>query len=115
MKLKGTLAVIMPTQQVSDKFAKRDFVIKTPDEKYPQSIQIQVTQDKCSLLDNFVIGDEVEAHINIRGREWVNKAKGITQYFNTIEAWKLDKLSGAKVATDYKGGASVGGDEGLPF
>ena len=35
------------------------------------------------------IGDEVTAHINLRGREWTNP-QGEVKYFNTIEAWKLD-------------------------
>lgn len=89
------MAVIMPTQQVSDKFAKRDFVIKTDDPDYPQEILVQVTQAKCALLDNFNVGDKVEASINLRGRAWVNQAKGVTQYFNTIECWSLSKVGQA--------------------
>jgi hypothetical protein len=111
MTLKGTMAVIMPTQQVSDKFAKRDFVIKTDDEKYPQEILVQVTQDKCALLDNFSIGDKVEASINLRGRAWVNQAKGITQYFNTVECWQLSKVGQAT----QNAPATAEAESGLPF
>jgi len=113
MTLKGTMAVIMPTQQVSDKFAKRDFVIKTDDEKYPQEILVQVTQDKCALLDNFSIGDKVEASINLRGRAWHNQAKGITQYFNTVECWQLSKVGQA--TQNAPAPANTNDDQSLPF
>lgn len=115
MTLKGTMAVIMPTQQVSDKFAKRDFVIKTDDPDYPQEILVQVTQAKCALLDNFNVGDKVEASINLRGRAWVNQAKGITQYFNTVEAWKLSKIGSAPAPSSPEPASSNTDDGSLPF
>lgn len=82
MEIKGVLFDVFETQVISEKFKKRDFVIKTEGD-YPQTILIQVTQTKCELLDKFVLGDQITAHINIRGRQVGNK------YYNTIEAWKI--------------------------
>jgi len=114
MTIKGTMHVIMPTQQVSEKFAKRDFVIETEGE-YKQLISVQVSQDKCALLDNFKLGDEVEAHINLRGRAWTNP-QGETKYFNTIESWKLNKLGVAAAEPVQASNHVVGNDEqSLPF
>lgn len=88
-QIKGTLAVKGETQHVSDKFAKRTFVLITDAEtKFPQKVELQLVQDKCNLLDNINIGDIVIADYNIRGREWLSP-KGETKYFVTIEAWKL--------------------------
>jgi hypothetical protein len=37
------------------------------------------------------VGQEVDVHLNIRGRSWQNP-QGETKYFNTLEAWKIDVL-----------------------
>jgi hypothetical protein len=91
MDLKGQIIKIFPKKQVSEKFAKREFVIETGD-KYPQKILVQLTQDRCELIDRFAEGEEVTAHINLRGRDWTSK-EGEIKYFNTIEAWKLENES----------------------
>ena len=90
MQISGTIKVINDTQKVSEKFSKREFILTTEAEsKFPQHLSVQVTQDKCSMLDQFNVGDEVICHINLRGREW-SGAQGI-KYFNTIEAWRIEK------------------------
>jgi hypothetical protein len=88
MTIKGKIKVINPTNVVSDKFSKREFVVET-EETYPQPILIQLTQDKCSLLDLFKVGQDVEVSVNLKGREW-NSPQGETKYFNTIEAWRIN-------------------------
>ena len=87
MEVKGNIKVINDTQVISDKFSKREFVVTTND-TYPQDILIQLTQDKCGLLDIFKVGQNVEVSINLRGREWTSP-KGEVKYFNTIEGWKI--------------------------
>lgn len=90
MEISGVIKQIFDTQKVSDKFQKRDFVLTTEgNTPYPQHVLFQVTQDKCSLLDKLETGDEVKVQFNLRGREW-NGPKGV-QYFNTLEAWRLEK------------------------
>jgi hypothetical protein len=90
MQVKGKIVAIMPTQVVSEKFSKREFVVETLDQ-YPQQILFQLTQDKCSLLDSLKVGQEIDVHLNLRGRSWQNP-QGETKYFNTLEAWKIDVL-----------------------
>jgi hypothetical protein len=90
MQVAGKIVAIMPTQVLSEKFSKREFVVETPDQ-YPQQILFQLTQDKCSVLDSLKVGQEVDVHLNIRGRSWQNP-QGETKYFNTLEAWKIDVL-----------------------
>jgi hypothetical protein len=91
MEVKGKIKLVKETQEVSGTFKKREFVVTT-EEQYPQDIIMEFTQDKCSLLDGVSQGDEVTAHINLRGREWINP-QGVAQYFNTIQCWKIEKNS----------------------
>lgn len=95
-KISGTLKMKGDTVQVSDKFSKRDLVITDDTGMYPQDILFQLAQDKCSLLDGFKESDRIEVSFNIRGREWVSP-QGETRYFNTLEAWRIEKLSASSV------------------
>lgn len=91
MEITGVIKFVGQTEQVKDTFKKRELVITTK-ESYPQHILIEFAQDKCSLLDNIQINEDVTVHINLRGREWVNP-QGETKYFNQIQGWKIDKNS----------------------
>ena len=87
----GFLHVKNQTQQVSDKFAKREFVLKTEaSSQYPQFVTMQLTQDKCDVLDKYQVGQELKVSFNLRGREW-NGPDGI-KYFNTLEAWRIESV-----------------------
>ena len=92
MELQGTVKVIGLDQQVGATFKKRECVVKTSGE-YPQEILVEFAQDKCSLLDAVEFGEEVKIHINIRGRMWTNP-QGEDKYFNSIQGWKIEKVSG---------------------
>ena len=92
MEIEGILKVIKDEQQVSDKFKKREIVVTT-DETYPQHILIELNQDKCNMVDNRNVGDKVKVHVNIRGRVWEDKTKGVDRYFNTIQGWKIELIS----------------------
>jgi Domain of unknown function (DUF3127) len=97
MEVTGTLKVKFDTQKVSDRFSKREFVLTTEaTSPYPQQVSFQLTQDKCSLLDQYNVGDEIKIQFNLRGREW-NGPQGI-KYFNTLEAWRMEKVSGGAPA-----------------
>ena len=87
-ELKGTIKVIKKTQVISDKFKKREFVLTTED-KYPQDVLFQLSQDNCDLVDIFKEGDKVTLAYNLRGIEWVSP-KGETKWFNTLEVWKMN-------------------------
>ena len=92
-KQEGTLKVANATQVISEKFSKRNFVITTENDKYPQDIEFQLIQDKCNLLDGIGVGSILEVSFNLRGREWTSPA-GEVKYFNTLEAWKIDVIGG---------------------
>ena len=88
MKVTGKVHFVGQVKQVSDKFKSKDVVLLT-DEKYPQYISIQFTQDKIELISQVNIGEQVEVSINLRGREWKSPT-GEIKYFNTIEGWQIN-------------------------
>lgn len=90
-KLTGTLKVIKDTVQVTEKFSKREFVVSENSSMYPQEIIFQAAQDKCSMLDGFTEGEQVEVSFNLRGREWTSP-QGEVKYFNTLDAWRIEKV-----------------------
>ena len=110
MEITGIIHKVYNTRQVSDKFKLREFVIKT-DETYPQSILLQLTQDKCSLLDKYKEGSSVKAHINIRGKEYKTK-EGEIKFFNSIEAWRIEDSNGS---TSTESNSVIADDGNLPF
>ena len=97
MEIQGRVKQIFPSQVIGQNgFEKRDLVIVT-EENYPQTIIIQFTQQRCDLLNNLQVGQNVKVYINIRGREWTNP-QGETKYFNTIECWKIEVVQTTNVA-----------------
>ena len=95
LKITGVITAIADTEQVSERFSKREFVLRIGSD-YPQSILFQLTQAKTELIDRFVVGEEIEVSFNLRGREWLNPNKGVNQYFNTLEAWKIQPAGQAQ-------------------
>ena len=94
------------TVQVSEKFSKREFVVTDASGMYPQDIMFQATQDKCALLDGYQVGEQVEVSFNLRGREWTSPA-GEVKYFNTLEAWRIERASQGANAGQMGGMAPV--------
>lgn len=115
MEIEGTIKVINDEQQVSPTFKKRELVVTT-DETYPQHILIEFNQDKCNLVDNRNVGDKVKVHINLRGRMWEDKAKGVDRYFNTIQGWKIELLSqGTTPVSQVTPTVPAADEDGAPF
>ena len=98
MELQGTVKKIGETQTFASGFQKRELVLLT-EEQYPQPIQIDFLSDKIDLLNNVSEGESVKVGINIRGREWTNP-QGEVKYFNSISAWRLEKVSGENTNTE---------------
>ena len=99
-KITGQIKKIMQTNQISEKFAKRELVITDSTSKYPQDIILQFVQDKCDLLESYSVGESVEVSFNLRGREWISPKDNSVKYFNTLDAWKISKLGESTISND---------------
>jgi hypothetical protein len=106
--LKGEIKSIKETQQVSDKFKKREFSLLDESGQYPQVIAFQLSQDKCDLIDPMKVGDMVDLSFNLRGREWEN-SQGEIKVFNTLDVWKINSQTPDAIKQEETGG------DNLPF
>ena len=84
-------------------------VLELPDGKYPQPILFQVTGDRCSELDQFNVGDELEVHFNLRGRFWEGNGKG-EKCFVSLDVWRMKRIG---VAAEPQGSDHQNDD--IPF
>ena len=80
---KGTIKWIGETQSFPSGFSKREFVVTTQHDKYPQDLKFEVVKDKCSLLDTYELGVAVTVSFDIRGNEYNGK------YYVNLSCWKL--------------------------
>lgn len=91
MEVKGRIKLIEDTKTYGNNgFRKREMVVTT-EEQYPQHILIEFVQDKCDLLNNYQLGQQVVVSINLKGREWVNP-QGETKYFNSVQGWRIENV-----------------------
>lgn len=103
--ISGTIKVVGKTQQVSEKFSKRELVVTEQGGQYPQLIPIEFKQDKTGLLDGYNPGDEVTVTCYVNGREWTGK-DGVTKYFLSLAGNRIER-SGAGSGASSGGGAQA--------
>ncbi len=88
----GKLILKADTQQISDKFKKREFVIEIAEEvngnTYTNFAKFQLTQAKCDILERFKEGDNVKVQFNIKGNKWERDGK--VNYITNLEAWRIE-------------------------
>jgi hypothetical protein len=104
--IKGAIKLINPIKVISDKFSVREFVVTTPDAKYPQDILFQTINDKMDVLESLGVGQQVEVSYNVRGREFNGR------YYNTLDAWKIE-VTGSKPSQASTQPIEL--DDDLPF
>lgn len=98
-EVSGKLHAISDTQQITERFTKREFVVEIADNpKYPQLVQFQLTGNRCDQLDRFQVGDDVKIDFSLRGREW-KSPRGEIKYFNSLDVWTLEP-AGARRSDD---------------
>lgn len=98
----GILIVDKGTQQVSEKFRKREFVVEIQDGQYPQVVKFELAQDKCDLLNGFQLQTPVTVSFDLRGRAY--DKNGETLYFTTLSAWKIAAAGSGQPAPQQGGG-----------
>jgi len=104
-EINGKIHVISDTQQVTERFRKREFVLELAENpRYPQYVQFQLTGDRCENLEGFSVGEDVNVEFSLRGREW-KSPQGEMRYFNSLDVWELRHGGG---------GGGGGGEPPLP-
>lgn len=90
MVIKGTLIEKSETEQVTDSFTKREFVVQYAENpEYPELLKFELIQSNCEQLDGVELGSELNVSFNLKGRKWVSPS-GEVKYFNSLQAWRVE-------------------------
>src|SRR5690242_4178722 len=120
MEIKGKVHEVTTTFQVTESLKKRELILEyIENPQYPEYIKFEAIQDRTALLDAVKVGDDVEVFFNLRGRPWTDKT-GKKTYFNTLQLWRVNVLSGgaAAAAPQYAPPVDISAapdDDDLPF
>ncbi len=120
MDIKGKVHEVSPTQQVTESLKKRELIVEyIENPQYPEYLKFEAIQDRCNLLDNVRVGDDVEVHFNLRGRPWTDKT-GKKSYFNSLQLWRINVLTGGAASATPEHAQPVDinsapDDDDLPF
>ena len=94
-EITGKVIDISPVNQVSDKFKKREFVIEKKETGgtavFIDYIKFQLIQDKCDLINESYLNEDIKIWFNIKGNKWERDGK--INYFTNLDAWKIEKAS----------------------
>lgn len=100
-ELTGSIKVISePMEYGEKKFRKREFVVTTKD-KYPQDIKLELYQDDCGLIDDYIVGDDVGVLYNIKGNEYKGK------YYVNLQAWKFVTVGEGSPTSGVEGESEI--------
>ncbi|MCB0514809.1 MAG: DUF3127 domain-containing protein [Chitinophagales bacterium] len=99
-EIEGRIISLGEIQQKTDTFRIREFVVQNDRNVngsiFTDYIKFQLTQDRVELLNNYQLDENVKVHFNIRGRKWEKNGEDI--YFNSLDAWKVEKLIDANAS-----------------
>ena len=118
-ELTGKIFEIYPTQQKTEKFKSREFVLESTkqvgERPVTDYIKFQTTGDRCDLLNRYKTADTVTVHFNIRGNRWEKDGK--VSYFTNLEAWRIEGNQQTNdTPAEYVTQPSTGDfNDGLPF
>lgn len=91
-ELTGKLIVKNDIQQITATFQKREFVIETEENNagrvFTDYIKFQLMQDKCTILDQYNVGDAIKVTFSIKGNKW--EKEGNVNYFTNLNAWRIE-------------------------
>jgi hypothetical protein len=94
-EITGKVIEIYPVVQVSDKFRKREFVIEKKESGgtavFIDYLKFQLVQDKCDLINDSYLHQEIKIWFNLKGNKWERDGK--INYFTNLDAWKIEKTS----------------------
>lgn len=108
-ELTGTVKVVMDEMKFDSGFTKREFVVTTDDDRYPQDVKFDCVKDKTGLLKDVKPGQRVTVSFDIRGNEF----KG--RYFVNLSAWRVAPEAPAAARSPASAGGDVGDDDNPPL
>ncbi len=83
-EMTGTVKVVMDEVTFSSGFNKREFVVTTEDDRYPQDIKFETVKEKTALLNDLQVGQRVKVTFDLRGNEHNGR------YYTNLAAWRVE-------------------------
>jgi single-strand DNA-binding protein len=81
----GTVKKIFPEQTFSSGFAKREIVVTSKEDRYPQDVVFEFIKEKMDEWNGVKEGEEVTVSFDLRGREYNGR------YFVNLGGWRVRK------------------------
>ena len=92
-QITGRVAEVYPVNRISVRFRKREFVIEHKDSSskqvYVDYIKFQLTQDRCEIIDESWLRQDVTVTFNIRGNRW--EKNGVANYITNLNALSVTR------------------------
>lgn len=120
VKLRGKFLGASPIKEVGSNATKiRQFWIDVSENpEYPNTPELQLINDKCTLVDNLVAGNEIEVLARLKGKKTEMK-DGTERIFVNIDAWRISKIERTSAAFIHPLSSGTASTEGpkdnLPF
>lgn len=104
-EITGKVVDILPVIHVSDKFRKREFIIEKKESGgggavFIDYLKFQLVQDKCELINESFLQEEIKIWFNLKGNKWERDGK--VNYFTNLDVWKIEKASSSNQQQTYQ-------------
>jgi len=87
-QITGRIAEVYPVNRINERFRKREFVIEHKDtssgQAYVDFIKLQLVQDKCDIIDESWLRQDVTVTFSIKGNRW--EKNGMVNYITNLNA-----------------------------
>lgn len=110
MEFEGIITHLGKEEEVGQNgLRKVTFVLEEDtDREYKASMAIDLFNDRMDMIKEYKEGDKIKASLNFRSREYNGR------WFNSIGAWKIEKLGDSATGATAASTNSAGNDD-LPF
>jgi hypothetical protein len=89
LQIKAKLVQKFPATTHGETFKKMEFIIEI-DDKYPQTVKMEVHNDNISTIESLPEGTIANWHFNLRGRKWTNPETKKVVFFNSLVVWRAE-------------------------
>ena len=92
-QISGKVAEVYPVNRINERFRKREFVIEHKEsgsgQAYIDFIKFQLTQEKCDIIDESWLRQDVTVTFSIKGNRW--EKNGMINYITNLNAISVSK------------------------
>ena len=108
MDFTGKIIFALPSKsglkKNGESWKSQEFVIENTEGQYPKKMCFNVFGDDKIKSFDIKLGDEVKVYFDIDAKQWNDR------WFNSINAWKVDKLSNSVGGNSQASSSSDGLD-----